>query len=733
MNTLDSKVVTKKIHVFKAGEQTSAQGVSREFSPEDLQQVVDTYDPGIHEAPLVIGHAGDNDSLPAYGWIRKFERKGKDLYADVEFTDAAKDLVEKGHYRKVSISFYSPESQINPHKGKWSARHLAMLGAAPPAVKGLEAFSFAEEGVFDFVTSLSPETLFDEELGPTMIVEKSPLEMLRDKLQQVRQEVDISLQELKQNESEQTETNVAEEGSDTPPSNSATSAEDANTDNPNQQFSEMKKKMGREGAEKSEVAQQTANLETQAPEETFMEKGGITRKKAKGAHGTEVQVVEEVFEEGTENEGMEPEFDEVSHKISKDGKVSFGTHKIGDDVDDTHRKKTARSEDDSYGDRQKIGKGADEDREGVTKNADQEEDRISADKKSVKNSEMADDRKNAGEDGNAVKAKEDVNGEGRWAGQEDTGKERAMDANQFGSPAVGLDEPNKPGTSDGSDPHGRDGGMTKVATESEESPDNLEMAVDVEDSKGNKKVRVLHQSSSDKRAAVKGGSIDHAEEEEVPAEVTGPDGVTAAKKKLSEEHSEGEKDPMTKTGKGSTYMSKKAELEDDEEEEAEEDFKETEDFCGMDYGMGSMGQAKGMNPGDAMFEELMALKSEHARLKKEYEEQQMAARRDKIARFVENLYSEGKMTDAVMPQSRLQNFCEGLEFGTLEFSEGETPATKLLDLLDRLPNMVHFGEVAGSYQFAEEADLDPHAKALKMVETGEASDYVEAIKKAMYS
>lgn len=131
MNTLKDKVVTKRIHVFKAGEQTSAQGVQRKFSPEDLQQVVDTYDPTIHEAPLVIGHAGDNDSLPAFGWIKNFERKGDNLYANVEFTDAAKNLVKNGHYRKVSISFYSPESQINPHKGKWSARHLAMLGLLP--------------------------------------------------------------------------------------------------------------------------------------------------------------------------------------------------------------------------------------------------------------------------------------------------------------------------------------------------------------------------------------------------------------------------------------------------------------------------------------------------------------------------------------------------------------------------------------------------------------------------
>ena len=177
---------TKRVHVFKAGDQTSAQGVQRTFTEKDLQQVVDTYEPQTHEAPLVLGHQGDNDSVPSYGWIKGFTRQGENLYADVEFTDVAKDLVKDGHYRKVSISFYSPDSAINPHKGKWSARHLALLGASPPAVKGLESFNFAEgEGCFDFAVALTPESIFDEELGPTLIVEKSPLEMLKEKLNEV--------------------------------------------------------------------------------------------------------------------------------------------------------------------------------------------------------------------------------------------------------------------------------------------------------------------------------------------------------------------------------------------------------------------------------------------------------------------------------------------------------------------------------------------------------------------
>jgi len=111
----------------------------------------------------------------------------------------------------------------------------------------------------------------------------------------------------------------------------------------------------------------------------------------------------------------------------------------------------------------------------------------------------------------------------------------------------------------------------------------------------------------------------------------------------------------------------------------------------------------------------------------------MNFRRMQMAEAIGHLYTEGRLTDGIMPEQELVSYAEGLEFGTLEFSEGETAATKLLNLLSNLPPMVHFGEVAGgTFQYAE-TDLDPHEKALKMVESGECSDYVEALKKSMFS
>jgi hypothetical protein len=111
----------------------------------------------------------------------------------------------------------------------------------------------------------------------------------------------------------------------------------------------------------------------------------------------------------------------------------------------------------------------------------------------------------------------------------------------------------------------------------------------------------------------------------------------------------------------------------------------------------------------------------------------MNFRRMQMSEAIGHLYTEGRLTDGIMPEQELVSYVEGLEFGTLEFSEGETAATKLLSLLSKLPPMVSFGEVAGgTFQYAE-TDLDPHARALQMVEKGEASDYVEALKKTMFS
>ncbi len=894
----------KRIHVFKAGDQTSAQGVQRHFSEKDLQQVVETYDPSIHEAPLVIGHSGDNDSTPAYGWIKGFSKQGGNLYADVAFTDTAKDLVKDGHYRKVSISFYSPDSAINPHKGKWSARHLALLGASPPAVKGLEPFSFSEvEGVYDFAVALAPSDIFDEELGPSLIEEKSPLEMLREKLDEVRQDVSSAVKELQGNQQTQP-TEELEEVATSSVTEQPELGQMANPDAP--QFKESTKNAGREG---TEIAQQTADLEDQFPEEEFMDQGKISRKHAKGAHGQVMQVVENVYDEAhkestderkaaadrafeakrmkKEGKGAEAkevkrfgkeedelikeakhaelEYDEVSYKTAKGGKVHFGMRNE-EDEDEFGRYDTARSDSDGYVDRMKTGKqGADGNvgRMKTAKSSEQDRDRMHT----AENGEQDADRMHT-----AKSSMADADGESRWAGQQD-GYDQVTNMDQYDAGLDDYPEGNKPKMSTGTDPYGRDETETKMPTESEEMPDDEVFAVGMTNVMSDKNMRVLRQKSSDARAkgvkthdllyaepqademtgddgvttARKGmtasKTVEHAEYEtddadsdasletlrheigdgkksksrqltpgamddtDTPGEIVGPSGAFAESYKgepkskskqltpgamdevddaaetvgpggaygeaslsklredigdgkpskskqlkpgamdtvtdpaevskksggvYAEEHAEGKKDPYTKTGFGSTYEEGEG---DDGVDEGEESYGEgySVDHCGMSYGS-PMQSMSGMDM-SSMYDELMSLKQKYAELENRNRQEKMNFRRMQMAEAIGHLYTEGRLTDGIMPEQELLSYVEGLEFGTLEFSEGETAATKLLNLLSNLPPMVHFGEVAGgTFAYAEEADLDPHAKALKMVEASEGQmDYVEALKKAMFS
>jgi hypothetical protein len=138
------------IHISKPGKVTSAEGVEVDITPQVLAEVAETYDASKFEAQLVIGHP--RMEAPSFGGIRALSFGSAGLEAEADPTDDAKDLVAKRHYKAVSASFYTPTAPNNPTPGKWHLRHVGLLGAVPPAVKGLRALSFAEgeEGVLTF-------------------------------------------------------------------------------------------------------------------------------------------------------------------------------------------------------------------------------------------------------------------------------------------------------------------------------------------------------------------------------------------------------------------------------------------------------------------------------------------------------------------------------------------------------------------------------------------------------
>ena len=126
------------VEIFRAGPQISSTGQKMMFGEDDLDQVVNSYNPTSHEAPLIIGH-DQEDGTPALGWVKNVWRKGKELWGKVELTPKAEKLIRDGVFKKVSSSFYLPDADTNPTPGTLALRHLGLVSI--PAVKGLTAFS----------------------------------------------------------------------------------------------------------------------------------------------------------------------------------------------------------------------------------------------------------------------------------------------------------------------------------------------------------------------------------------------------------------------------------------------------------------------------------------------------------------------------------------------------------------------------------------------------------------
>lgn len=134
--------VTKTLQIFKPGRQTASNGETLTYTEADLRATVNAYNPKLHEAPIVIGHPAHN--LPAYGWVKSlaFSEGGVEAVPDQVNPDFA-EMVRNGAFKKISASFYRPDSAANPVPGVWYLRHVGFLGAQPPAVKGLRQPEFA--------------------------------------------------------------------------------------------------------------------------------------------------------------------------------------------------------------------------------------------------------------------------------------------------------------------------------------------------------------------------------------------------------------------------------------------------------------------------------------------------------------------------------------------------------------------------------------------------------------
>ncbi len=143
----------KEFEIFRTGTWTSDKGITKNYSEEDLDKIVENYN-SEDPAPIVIGHPFTD--APAYGWIDKIKRvKDRLIAIPKQLNQQFVDLVKNGSFKKRSISI-TPDFKLN---------HVGFLGAAAPAVSGLKEIQFnAEEELLNFSSDLSLSAVEEKSL-----------------------------------------------------------------------------------------------------------------------------------------------------------------------------------------------------------------------------------------------------------------------------------------------------------------------------------------------------------------------------------------------------------------------------------------------------------------------------------------------------------------------------------------------------------------------------------------
>lgn len=148
------------IEIFRPGRHIDDQGVAHHFSEADVAGMAASYNPALREAPLTVGHPKDN--LPAYGWVKAVGRNdaGALTITPHNVEPQFAEMVANRRFPKRSASFYPPAAPNNPTPGHWYLRHVAFLGAQPPAIAGLKDIQFSEDdagGAVSFSEPVSAE------------------------------------------------------------------------------------------------------------------------------------------------------------------------------------------------------------------------------------------------------------------------------------------------------------------------------------------------------------------------------------------------------------------------------------------------------------------------------------------------------------------------------------------------------------------------------------------------
>jgi len=150
----DFKGLDDYIEIFRSGTHTSANGITRTWTDDELDQMVANHSAAT-AVPIVVGHPAHN--APAFGWSAELCRDGNKLLAKFrDINPEFKASVDRGEFRKRSSRIYKTDA------GTWAVDHVGFLGAQRPAIP-LDALNYsghASAETYDFVADWTSPSLW---------------------------------------------------------------------------------------------------------------------------------------------------------------------------------------------------------------------------------------------------------------------------------------------------------------------------------------------------------------------------------------------------------------------------------------------------------------------------------------------------------------------------------------------------------------------------------------------
>jgi len=158
------------INILRPGTFVDTHGNRVTVTRADLVDMAESYD-ATDPAPFVFGHPKTDD--PAMGWVAGLRLDGDVLQAiPGDVTPELTEALRAKRYRKVSASYYPPANPSNPKPGRHMLKHVGLLGASAPSIKGLgliPAFAADDETA---VTIPDQETVSMEHPDPVALAER---------------------------------------------------------------------------------------------------------------------------------------------------------------------------------------------------------------------------------------------------------------------------------------------------------------------------------------------------------------------------------------------------------------------------------------------------------------------------------------------------------------------------------------------------------------------------------